>query len=327
MQKVLTAGQMREVDRLTTEKYGIPSILLMENAAHAVARIVAEKLGGSVKDKSILILCGPGNNGGDGAAVGRILEGLEGITFSILIGRVEETKGDARTNFEILKRLGQNGSHDLWEITEHSKELADLIQNSKFDLAIDAFFGTGLTRPIEGPYEDILLDLIEAGIPLVSVDIPTGINADSPELIGPLFSPSITVTFTAPKLATVLPPAANLCGELVVAEIGSPQELIREQPSQLYAAEKMDARNWLERTAFSSTDYKNKRGHSLIIAGSESYSGAAVLAGDGAMRSGVGLVTVVTPKSSKDSVASRVLPEGMGRGVAETDSGDRKSVV
>src|SRR4029079_7700448 len=90
MQKVLTAAQMREVDRLTTEKYGIPSILLMENAAHAVARVITEKLCGSAYGKSILILCGPGNNGGDGAALARILETSDAITFTVLVGHLEQ---------------------------------------------------------------------------------------------------------------------------------------------------------------------------------------------------------------------------------------------
>jgi NAD(P)H-hydrate epimerase len=129
------------------------------------------------------------------------------------------------------------------------------------------------------------------------------------------------VTFTAQKIANVLPPASDFNGELVIANIGSPQELIDEQPSQLYLAEREDAKRWLERTNFSDDSYKNKRGHALIIAGSESYSGAAVLAGNAAMRSGVGLVTIATPRSSKDSVASRVLPEVMVRGTAETDHG------
>src|SRR5882672_7045771 len=102
MQKVLTAEQMREVDRLTTERYGIPSILLMENAAHAVARVITEKLGGSVKGKSILVLCGKGNNGGDGAALARIL-GIDGAFVEVvLFGKIKETKGDARTNFGVL---------------------------------------------------------------------------------------------------------------------------------------------------------------------------------------------------------------------------------
>src|SRR6478672_10655887 len=102
MQKVLTAAQMREVDRLTTERYGIPSIILMENAAHAVARVITEKLGGSVEGKSILILCGPGNNGGDGAALARLLALDGGLVDVVLFGRIKKTKGDARINLGVL---------------------------------------------------------------------------------------------------------------------------------------------------------------------------------------------------------------------------------
>ena len=104
MQKVLSAEEMREVDRLTTEKYGIPSILLMENAAHAAADVIKEKLGGSVAGKSFLILCGKGNNGGDGAALARILWTQGAKVYVFLFGKVEDTKGDAKTNFDIVKK-------------------------------------------------------------------------------------------------------------------------------------------------------------------------------------------------------------------------------
>src|SRR5580765_3418132 len=108
MQKVLTAAQMREVDRLTTERYGIPSIVLMENAAHAVARVITEKLGGSVKGKSILILCGKGNNGGDGAALARILWKDGAYVHFLLYGKIVDTKGDARHNLDILKKIDES---------------------------------------------------------------------------------------------------------------------------------------------------------------------------------------------------------------------------
>ena len=108
MQKVLTAEEMREVDRLTTEKYGIPSLILMENAAHAAARVIVEKLGGSVKGKSVLVLCGKGNNGGDGAALARILWTQGANCFVYLFGKIEDTKGEARINFEILKKIDES---------------------------------------------------------------------------------------------------------------------------------------------------------------------------------------------------------------------------
>ncbi len=118
-----------------------------------------------------------------------------------------------------------------------------------------------------------------------------------------------------------MPGSSHLNGELIVADIGSPWGLIEEHPSQLFLAERDDAADWIETTGFPHDSYKNKRGHSLIIAGSKEFSGAAVLAGNSAMRSGVGLVTLVTPASSKDATASRILPEVMVRGVAETESG------
>ena len=147
MQKVLTAEQMRDVDRLTTEKYGIPSLLLMENAAHAAARVITQKLGGSVEGKSVLILCGKGNNGGDGAALGRILWMQGAHVDTVLFGEVEETKGDARTNFEILKKLKDGGPRLRFGQADLFKEkvwFEDFIYHfavTEFDCIVDAVFG------------------------------------------------------------------------------------------------------------------------------------------------------------------------------------------
>lgn len=336
MQKVLTAAEMREVDRLTTERYGIPSIILMENAAHAVARVITEKLGGSVKGKSILILCGKGNNGGDGAALARILGSAGAFINVVLLGRIKETKGDARIQFGVL--CSENFTFtDVYysqfgELREvNSKEEWNRVQLHLFDdidLIVDGIFGSGLTRPLETWVYNIIHEvnfLNEDPFPRprlrVAIDIPSGLNADNGDPLTIAVENDITVAFTAPKAANILPGAGIFNGELVVAQIGSPQELIDEQPSQLYLAEKEDASKWFAKSRFSTDSYKNKRGHCLLVAGSVEFSGAAVLAGNAAMRSGVGLVTVATPRSSQDSVAARIEPEVMVRGVAETESG------
>lgn len=330
MQKVLTAEQMREVDRLTTERYGIPSILLMENAAHAVARVITEKLGGSVRGQDVVVLCGMGNNGGDGAALARYLWTQWCDVDVYLFGSVAETKSDARANFEIVKKLSERQPPFFPALILHenagwNEDLRRDIANSS--LIVDALFGTGLTRPLGSPFPEVLAGIAEL-VPhkrirplLCSIDIPSGLDADSGSGFEPYFRPDITVTITAPKPGNVLAPNASVNGELFVGDIGSPEEMILESDSSLLLAERSDAEEWLQKTAFSNGDYKNKRGHTLVIAGSERYSGAAVLVGDAAMRSGVGLVTIATPRSSKDSVASRVLPEVMVRGVAETASG------
>ena len=325
MQKVLTAAQMREVDRLTTERYGIPSIILMENAAHAVARAITEKLGGSVKGKSILILCGPGNNGGDGAALARVLWNQGAKVEALVMGDWRDSKDDAKTNFDLLSQL--TGYVQLISIDSH-KSLIEHWQfiraERKLDVIVDAVFGTGLNRPLDESYRsflDIARDygLDVSSIPIIAIDIPSGLNSDGGEPSECPLEADVTVTFTAPKPALVLPPANHECGEVIVADIGSPLSLITESKSQLFIAEKIDVSTWLWNSRFSDDSYKNKRGHTLIIAGSESYSGAAVLAGNAAVRSGVGLVTLAAPKECKAEVASRLLPDVILTGI-DTDS-------
>jgi len=328
MQKVLTAEQMRTVDRLTTGRYGIPSILLMENAANAVARVVIEKLGGSVVDKEVIVLCGMGNNGGDGAAIARLLADAGAAVCIEIFGTVAETSGDARTNFDRLPSLaGITVKEMRAELDDHG--VSEWMARSDYDYAdviVDALFGTGLNRPL-GEFYAEQADVLDRwktryGRPLlISVDIPSGLSADACQLIGPCFRADLTVTFTAPKAGNVLPGPAGFNGELVIVDIGSPLALIEEQSSQLFSTDREDVVEWFAASRFAESSYKNKRGHTLVIAGSENYSGAAVLAGNAAMRSGVGLVTVATPRSSKDSVAARVLPEVMVRGVSETEKG------
>ncbi len=314
MQKVLTAAQMREVDRLTTERYGIPSIILMENAAHAVARVVTEKLGGSVKGKSILILCGPGNNGGDGAVLARILWQAGAKVHVFSWGRLDSSAVDASSNFEIIRKL--RGRIFLQEIDSFDRLVQawnNIRSEWQLDAIVDAVFGTGLSRPLDDDYRsflDIARDYTLDRYPSlkVAVDIPSGLRATSGCEECP-FEADVTVTFTAPKPETVLAPWYRECGELTVANIGSPADLIDEAHSNLYLSHLWDAKNWLWNSRFFDDSYKNKRGHSLIIGGSENYSGAPVMCGNAAMRSGVGLVTLCVPGSIKSEVASRSLPE------------------
>jgi hydroxyethylthiazole kinase-like uncharacterized protein yjeF len=328
---------MREIDRLTTERYDTPSLGLMEAAATSVAQAVTARLFGDVAGKSVLVLCGRGNNGGDGAATARLLA-LAGAHVEVaLFGKVEETKSDARTNFEAAQSLARDGSSGRGRIgfsecesTEEWHALLSRLSESP-DVIIDALFGTGLTRPVEGVSRDAVQFLgklrasrsaDESARPLiVSIDIPSGLNSDSAELIGEAVHAHVTVTMTAPKPANVLPPAAHYNGELIVADIGSPLELIEEAKTQLFATEESDARRWLVQTRYSPDSYKTTHGHALIIAGSRGFTGAAALCGNAAMRSGAGLVTVATPASVQSLVAAQVMPEVMTTALAETDRG------
>jgi NAD(P)H-hydrate epimerase len=338
MQKIVTAEEMREIDRQTTERYGIPQMVLMENAAHAASRVIVEKLGGSVEGKSILILCGKGNNGGDGAALGRILWQQGADVEVCLFGLVEDTKDEARTNFDILKNITEDEGFELSQSDLAFEEITGLeewldydslnFHSDDPDVLVDALFGTGLTRPLDGVFEQVaaFIDAFadengDSETFVVSIDIPSGLCSDTPDCIGVNPRVNATVTFTAPKLANVLPPASNCNGELFVANIGSPCNLVNEAPSKTFLVDAGDVSAWLAQTGFTNDSYKNRRGHALMVAGAANYSGAAVLCGNAAIRSGVGLVTIATPKSSQASIAARVAPEVMVRGVAENGNG------
>ena len=330
---------MREIDRLTVEQYATPSLLLMEAAASATLRTISSRFSENLQGKKARILCGRGNNGGDGAALARELARVGVHTDVVLFGRVEDTKGDARVNFETVRRLAsfEAGSSSRpspitfveCDSVSGWEEMARPRRN--YDILVDALFGTGLTRPLEGIYLQVIehLALIRgarersAGArPLIiSIDVPSGLNADLGEPIGAAVEADVTVTFTAPKPANVLAPACHHGGELVLANIGSPAVLLTAAGSNLFLVEAADARAWLARTRYTAESYKKTHGHVLVIAGSRDYSGAAALCGNAAIRSGAGLVTVATPASAQSSVAARAMPEVMTTALAETDRG------
>jgi ADP-dependent NAD(P)H-hydrate dehydratase / NAD(P)H-hydrate epimerase len=336
---VISANQMRQIDRLTVENFDTPSLLLMEAAAEAVARAIATRFSGALIGKKARVLCGPGNNGGDGAGVARALARIGVQTDVILFGRVDDTKGDARTNFEMVRRLssfeaGSNAQPSPLSFLEclsvpDWEELAR--PRGTYDVIVDALFGTGLTRPLEGVYLQVIqhLALIRAARDrsarvrplIVSVDIPSGLNADLADPIGPAVQSDVTVAFTAPKPANVLPPASHLNGELVIANLGSPSALLESPPARLFLIQESDAREWLIATRYRPNSYKNTHGHVLVIAGSRGYTGAAALSGNAAMRSGAGLVTIATPASAQPLVSAAAMPEVMITALAETDRG------
>jgi ADP-dependent NAD(P)H-hydrate dehydratase / NAD(P)H-hydrate epimerase len=334
VQPVLSSAQMREIDRVTSARYGIPSLVLMENAAAATARVIAASFPTEIANRSVLVLCGRGNNGGDGAATARLLAHAGANVTAILFGNVANTKDDARTNFEALASLAQDSSA--------AKGLARLIEcpsdddcrsliNEKLsespDVIVDALFGTGVTRPLQGVHAEAvrrlnaLRDLANSNTLVVSIDVPSGFNSDSPEPIGEAVHADITVTMTAPKIANVLPPASNYNGRLIVADIGSPAELISETQTDLFLTEEADARRWLVETRYTPESYKNTHGHAVIVAGSRGFTGAAALSANAAMSAGAGLVTVATPASAQPLVATQVMPEVMTAALAETDRG------
>jgi NAD(P)H-hydrate epimerase len=339
VQPVIFAEQMREIDRLTVENYHTTSLLLMESASAACLEAIRARFNGELAGKRALVLCGKGNNGGDGAALARGLCRANVQCDVVLFGKFAETAGDAHTNFESVHRLAsfEAGSAEapapLTFIECEGVSAWEKIAKPRrtYDVIVDALFGTGLTRPLEGVFLKVIehlsllkeaRDLAGALQPLVlSIDVPSGLNADKPELIGPAVRADVTVTFTAAKPANVLPPASHYGGELIVADIGSPASLIAATKPWLFVVEAEDVQRWLSATRYRPESYKNSHGHVLVAAGSRGYSGAAALCGNAAMRSGAGLVTVATPSSAQPLVATRAMPEVMTTALAETDRG------
>jgi NAD(P)H-hydrate epimerase len=314
MMRVLNSQQMREVDRRTIEEIGIPSVVLMENAGRQVVAAMESAFEG-LPAMRVAVLCGRGNNGGDGFVVARTLAERHIDVGVYLVGQAGDLKGDARTNLDILRHLGQ----DVVEIADASAwELhgTDVLGS---DIIVDALFGTGLTGPLTGLVETVVADVNAAARPVVAIDLPSGLSADRTDVAGPAVHATMTVTMGAPKLPLVLPPAEALAGNLVIVEIGIPHAIIADVGGpwiELLTKESMRA--LIEPR--SPESHKGDFGRVLVVAGSRGKTGAANLAATAALRSGAGLVTVATPASCLAIVAA-LGAEYMTAALEETPEG------
>lgn len=313
--KILTARQMGEVDSLTTELYRIPSLVLMENAGRSVVDEL-EKAFPEFRGARINILCGGGNNGGDGFVAARHLA-LRGASPSVLLfADPEKLKGDARTNWDIVCAMGLPV-----RILPTVAEARSFTRKQPHpDIVLDALFGTGLSKPIGSGFKPVVewINREGAGAFVVSVDIPSGIFADDASTPGPAVRADLTVTFSALKLAHVVPPASLFAGEVALVQIGSPPKLYENPRYRMNLVDEAQVRHTLPRRLPDS--HKGTFGHVHIVAGSRGKSGAALMAGLAALRSGAGLATLWTPGSLLRDLAGRY-PELMMEPVAETEEG------
>ncbi len=313
--KILTAAQMSEVDRLTTERYRIPSLLLMENAGRSVVDEI-EKARKGLTHKRIVVLCGRGNNGGDGFVVARYLA-LRGANPEILLfADPGKLGGDAKTNWEIAQAMKLS----IQVLPDGAKSRTFLRKIPFPDVVVDALFGTGLSKPIGSEFRPVIEWTRRAAETsfIVAVDIPSGLFADKGSVPGPAVKAHLTVTFSALKLAHILPPASDLAGHVVVAPIGSPSPLF-ENPRYLF--------HIVDETQVSAVipgrirdSHKGTYGHVHIVAGSRGKSGAALMTGIAALRSGAGLATLWVPETLQRDLTGKY-PELMTEPLLETDKG------
>jgi NAD(P)H-hydrate epimerase len=290
--RVVTAKEMAAVDKYTIESLDIPGRVLMENAGRAVFAVIRDRWA-SLTGKRFAALCGKGNNGGDGFVVARYLQEAGASCDIFLAGSAKDLRGDAQANHALLARLG--GAVREIQSFETLPELGHV------DLIVDALLGTGVQGPLQGLMGQIVTRINESGRPVIAIDLPTGMDADTGEIAGPCVRAETTVTMGCRKQGLLFSPAREHAGTLVVAEIGFPVAAFRqvEQNSDTKRATYLLAgpvlSTWVPRRP--ATAFKNRVGQILAIAGSTGFGGAARLTAVSTMRAGAGLVVLAAPES------------------------------
>jgi NAD(P)H-hydrate epimerase len=313
--KILTAAEMQRVDRLTTERYGVSSLTLMENAGRGVVEFLDARLA-PLESHRVVILCGKGNNGGDGMVVARLLRERGFEPRVLLCADPRSIRGDAAVNYE---RLAASAPPEVVESAEAWRAWKAKLQDAT--LIVDALLGTGLSKPLDGLLLEIVRD-VNAEFPaarVLAIDLPSGMSADGGESAGEHMHVDFSVTFTAPKLVHVFPPTCEWVGEWVVKQIGTPEEALESDPDlDLNYAQRQDVA-WIAQPR-AAVSNKGNYGHVLLLVGSVGKTGAAALAARGALRAGAGLVTVATAKSALPMVAALGM-EFMTAALPETEDG------
>jgi NAD(P)H-hydrate epimerase len=287
MLPVLDNQAMREADRHTIEDLGVPSLTLMENAATGVVDALRESFPDA---RRILILCGRGNNGGDGLAAARLLADGDLEVKVLLFAEPQTLSPDAAENFQRAKSAG------VRIVVVEGEDLSALDAELESDLpevVVDALLGTGIDRPLGGRLAEVVKRFDGKQSKVLAVDVPTGLSGSSAGVPGPVMAVDLTVTFAALKMCHVLPPACLHCGEVAVAEIGIPDAVL-ETSCQLRWVEAEDVALLLPNRQADS--HKGDFGHLLLVAGAEGRGGAVAMAAQTAVITGSGLVTMAVPQ-------------------------------
>lgn len=312
--RVLNTAQMRDADRRTISDLGVPSLVLMEAAGRQVVAALESRWPPGA-NRRIAVVCGKGNNGGDGLVAARMLAAHGAAVRAYLAAPAADVGGDAGVNLSALRRAAvpviDASSASAWE---EARAYLD-----ECDLVVDALFGTGLTRPLAGHWRTVVRGLNASDVPVVSIDLPSGLSADAPEPIGEAVAAALTVTLGAPKLPLLLDPAAERAAEVVVADIGIPAAVVDTLAGPRVT---VITGTWARKhvPGRRRDTHKGDYGRVLVAGGSTGKTGAAGLAALGALRSGAGLVTVATPSVCLPAVAA-LAPEYMTLGIDHDDDG------
>ncbi|NLX69465.1 MAG: NAD(P)H-hydrate dehydratase [Clostridiales bacterium] len=310
---VVTPDEIRRIDRRAIDEFGIPGIVLMENAALRVVEVI-NKYYPLKKRDLVVVLAGGGNNGGDGLAVARHLF-FDGVQVEvILLAQPERITGDAKINLEIVRRTGipvyDALNSDGFQLAEQRLCRASLI--------VDAIFGTGLSRPVEGIFARIIEAVNDADAPVVAVDIPSGINGDNGHVMGTAVKAEDTVTFGYPKRGNLLYPGREYVGRLHVARISLPSDSAEAIGVKDFTLDKVEAAARIKKR--SAAGHKGDFGKVAVIAGSTGMTGAATLTATAALRSGAGIAVLGIPASLNDILENK-LTEVMTKPLKDNGTG------
>ena len=312
MKKVSTAKQIQEMDHLAINYYGIKGLELMENAGKGIVETLKRRFD-NLSRKRVLIFCGKGNNGGDGLVTARLLFNMGVHVTVLMLENKANLRIDAATNAESVCKLGIS-------IIEVEKTNISSLERclESCDIVIDALFGTGLTRPVNNLYKQVIEKINQAKKFVVAVDIPSGLDSDSGQLLGSCIRADLTLALMLLKRCHLLFPAAELMGEIETIDIKIPSEVVDSQTIKVQVTEEADLHSWFRKRATDS--HKGNFGHVLVIAGSKGKGGAAGLASLAALRMGCGLVTLALPESCQKALEFNPL-EVMTVPAPETDAG------
>ena len=304
---IVTASEMQQMDRETIETFGLPGRVLMENAGRGVIDVLVRTfpaIQSSGRNQSIGIIAGRGNNGGDGFVIARYLSSMGASVNVYLFSERAAVKGDAAANLELLDAL----KIPVFEIMDPVSLSQRHPAMRHHRIWVDALLGTGLNAEVKGLFRQIIEFLNSLNRPVISVDIPSGLNADTGMICGACIQAHTTVTFGFPKIGHILFPGAGVTGRLETIDIGIPPHIVRGvRPRHHLLRPGAISRSFLQRAP---TSHKGTAGHVLVVAGSTGRAGAAALCGLGALRSGAGLVTLAIPKSLNAIIQSQI-PEIM----------------
>ncbi len=309
--KLLTAARMRELDRQAIEDIGVPGVVLMENAGRGAVDSLCRRWS-QLFPGPILILAGKGNNGGDGYVMARHLMNRGWQVRVVILTGADTITGDALINLKVLQQMRGQVSF----APDDAALAQTLAKHQDVRLIVDALFGTGLASEVRGRYAEAIDWINASGLPVLAVDIPSGVDTTTGKVLGKAVRADLTTTFAAPKLGQVIYPGADLVGNLETVDIGMPAMLLAEAADEFIWVDAAAAAAWLPERPI--TGHKGTFGHLLVVAGSAGKTGAAALTAEGGLRIGCGLVTLACPVSTQEVLAGK-LTEVMTSALAEVD--------